>query len=165
MPGLNRSRRRPGGLGGPLSVQMVGADALADVAKALRQAGDKDLRRELYSGLRRSAKPLIAAARDNARDTLPKHGQLNERVARSKFKVQTRGAGRNPGVRITASGVDTRLDTQGRLRHPVYGNRNTWVIQKVPAHWFTGPMERGAPRVRRELITAIATVARKIEKS
>jgi len=148
-----------------LTVQVRGANQLADVAKALRRAGDKDLQRQLYAGLRRSAKPLIVAARDNAEKTLPKHGGLNRRVARSRFKVSTRGGGRNPGVRVTAAGLDRRVDTSGTVKHPVFGNRDVWVTQKVKPGWFTDPMEQGAPKVRRELLVAIAEVARKVEKA
>lgn len=145
-------------------MRVTGANELQALARRLRQVGDKDLRKELYSGLRRSAKPLIAEARDNAEKTLPKHGGLNERVARSKFKVSTRGAGRNPGVRITATGLDRRIDTTGTVLHPVYGNRKVWVTEKVKPGWFTDPMEAGAPVVRRQQLLTIRTVARKVEK-
>lgn len=165
MPRSTRRVRGPAGpaVGGDFTARVVGAEELAAVAKALRQAGDKELRKELYRGLRRAAKPLIAEARQHARDTLPKSGGLNERVARSKFKVAVRGAGRNPGVRITATGLDKRLDTEGRIRHPVYGNREVWVQQKVKPHWFETPMAAGAPEVRRELQKVVEDIARKLE--
>jgi hypothetical protein len=85
-------------------------------------------------------------------------------VARSKFRVKTRSAGRSPGVRVTAVGVDARVDRTGKVRHPVYGNRRVWVTQQVKPGWFTDPMEAGAPAVRRELLVVIATVARKVER-
>jgi HEAT repeat protein len=150
-------------VGGDFTARVVGAEDLAAVAKALRQAGDKDLRKELYRGLRRAVKPLIADARQHARDTLPKAGGLNERVARSKFRVTVRGAGRNPGVRITATGLDRRLDTDGRIRHPVYGNRDAWVQQQVKPHWFQTPMQAGAGEVRRELQRVVDDIAKRLE--
>jgi hypothetical protein len=157
--------RRPSGptVGGLLDVRIDGVEKLAVVARRLRETGDKGLRAEMYRGLRRASKPLIADTREYARKTLPKRGGLAERVARSKFKVSVRGAGRNPGVRITATGLDTRLDTQGRDRHPVFGNREVWVQQKVKPHWFEIPMRAGAPKVRRELDQVVTDVARKLE--
>lgn len=144
-----------------LELTVRGADQLADLSKRLRQAGEKDLRREMHRGIRRAAGPLIADAREHARATLPKHGGLNERVARSKFSVRAR-SGRDPGVRIIAKGVDARLDKAGRDRHPVFGDRHVWVVQQVRPGWFRIPMERGAPRVRRELLLAFHVVARRL---
>lgn len=165
MPRSTPRVRQPSGpvVSGSLDVRITGADRLAAVAKQLRQTADKDLRKEMYRGLRRAARPLIADARENARRTLPKQGGLNERVARSRFKVSVRGSGRNPGVRISATGVDARVDTQGRDRHPVFGNRRVWVQQKVRPHWFEIPMRAGAPKVRRELDRVVVDIAKKLE--
>lgn len=163
---MPRSVPRVRGSAGPSvggEARVTGANELADLAKALRQAGAKDLRKELYKGLRSSAKPLIADARKNARATLPKHGGLNVRVARSKFKVSTRGGGVNPGVRITATGVDKRVDTQGRVWHPVYGRRRPGEVQRVEPGWFTKPMQAGAPAVRQELVAVIERIAKQLE--
>lgn len=143
---------------------MDGADALKDLSRQLRAAAAKDLRKEMNRGLRSAAKPLIADARQFARETLPKQGGLNEKVARSRFRVKIT-TGRDPGVRITATGLDARLDSQGRLRHPVYGNRRAWVQQKVTPGWFHVPMRRGAPEVRREMAKALDRIAKKLESA
>lgn len=147
-----------------MEVRIQGAEKLAVVGKQLRATGNKDIRKEMYRGLRRAAKPLAADARENARRTLPKAGGLNERVARSKFRVSVRAAGRNPGVRITAAGLDARLDTQGRTRHPLFGNREWWYEQKVKPHWFEIPMRAGAPKVRRELEQVVDEIAKKLSR-
>ena len=145
-----------------MEVRIEGAEKLAAVARQLRQTGDKELRKQMYRGLRSAAKPMIADTREHARRTLPKEGGLNERVARSKFRVSVRAAGRDPAVRITATGLDKRLDTQGRIRHPVYGNRDVWVEQKVPAHWFEIPMRAGSGKVRHELVQVVDDIAKKL---
>jgi hypothetical protein len=62
-----------------------------------------------------------------------------------------------------ATGVDRRVDTQGRLWKPVFGRRRPGAIQQVPQHWFTDPMEAGAPKVRREILVAISSVAKRVE--
>lgn len=166
MPGL--TRRRTGRLstgptiGGSLELRMLGAEALGDVAKDLRRVGDKELKKQLNRALRAATKPAIAETRQFARDLLPKQGHLNERVARSKFRTKIR-TGANPSVRITATGLDARLNSQGRDRHPVYGNRKVWVEQKVKPGWFDVPMRRGARHVREELTASIDRVAKELE--
>lgn len=165
MPRLNRRRGggRPAvGLLGSFSLQVRGAEQLGDVARELRRVADKDLRKQLNRGLRQATKPLIAETRKYAREHLPKHGGLNERVARSKFRTKIR-TGANPSVRITATGLDARLNTQGRVRHPVYGNRKVWVEQRVAPLWFDVPMRRGAPHVRRALTSALDEVTKQLE--
>lgn len=159
-----RVRRASSGssVGGSFELRVIGAEALQAVAKDLRRVGDKDLRKLMNRALRAATKPAIAETRKFARELLPKEGGLNERVARSKFSTKIR-TGANPSVRITATGVDARLNTQGRDRHPVYGNRNVWVQQRVKPGWFDVPMRRGAKHVRAELIASIDEVAKQLE--
>jgi hypothetical protein len=145
---------------------ITGADKFAKVAKALKQAGDKDLAKEFYSGINRSTKPLRAEARKSAERRLPRAGGLNKRVARARFTTRRR-TGKNAGVRIVAVGMDQlALMDQGRVRHPVWGNRGRWVNQPIPdaAGWFTEPMEEGAPQVRRELVRSLDAVAKKLAR-
>jgi hypothetical protein len=145
---------------------ITGADKFAKVAKALKQAGDKELAKEFYSGINRSTKPLRAEARKSAERRLPRAGGLNKRVARARFTTRRR-TGKNAGVRITAAGMDQlALMDQGRVRHPVWGNRGRWVNQPIPdaAGWFTEPMEEGAPQVRRELVRSLDAVAKKLAR-
>lgn len=147
-----------------VDIKVTGADRLARLGVAIKDAGDKDLRRELMRGMQRAAKPLKTAARTAALQHLPRHGGLNVRVAQSKFSARTSVAGRNPGLRIVGAGdLDLPALDRGRLRHPVFGNRRTWVNQQIPAGWFTNAMNAHAPAVRAELIKAIETVATKLE--
>jgi hypothetical protein len=165
VPRSIRGGRGPSGptTGGDFAVRVVGAEELARVSKALRQAGAKDMRNELTRAMRAAAKPLIAEARQHARETLPKRGGLNKRVARSSIRAKIRTGGQSVGVRIVAKGLDARVDTAGRVRHPVFGNRKVWVQQQVKPGWFDVPMKSGAPEVRRELLKAIDNITRKLE--
>lgn len=161
-------RRRTGRLsrgptvGGSLELRASGAGALGDLAKDLRRVGDKDLKKQMGRALRAATKPAIAETRQFARDLLPKHGGLNERTARSKFRTKIR-TGANPSVRVTAIGMDARLNTQGRDRHPVYGNRKVWVEQRVKPGWFDVPMRKGARHVREELVKVVDSIAKDLE--
>lgn len=147
-------------------LEVQGAEKFEKVAKALKQAGDKELRKELYSAINRATKPLRANAKKSAERNLPKSGGLNKRVARARMSAQRR-TGRNPGVKIVAKGMDQfDLMNRGMVRHPVYGNRRRWVNQPIPEakDWFTEPMQNGAKDVRREIVDAIDDVAKKLAR-
>lgn len=154
-----------------MDVRVTGAEQLAALAKDLRAAGDKELRRELMRGLQRAGKPMKAAARTAALTELPSRGGLAELVASSRWSVTTRSAGRGAGVRVAGRGLvnasgqelDLASLNRGRLRHPVYGRRGAWVNQRVKVGWFTDAMEVQADStVRAEVLAAISAVRDKL---
>lgn len=148
-----------------VDLRIEGAEDLAKVAKALRQVGDKELKRELFAGLNRATKPLKEEARRSAERTLPKRGGLAKRIAKTSMRTRRRTGEANPAVWIQAK-TDPRPD-RGELRHPVFeqpGRPVVWVSQKVTPGWFTRPMEAGADEVRRELAKVIDDVADKINR-
>lgn len=147
-------------------LEVKGAEKFAQVAKALKKTADKELQKELYSALNRATKPMRTEAKKSAEQRLPKTGGLNKRVARARMSTRRR-AGRDPGVRIVATGMDQlALMDQGRVRHPVYGNRKRWVNQPIPdaKGWFTDPMEEGKPTAQREIVKTLDQIARKLAR-
>jgi hypothetical protein len=148
-------------------LEIRGADKLGKLAKALKQAGDKDLQKELYAGLNRATKPLRSDAKRSADENLPRRGGLNKRVARARMSTRRRG-GKNPGIKIVAKGMPQlgRIDRLGKVKHPVHGHRDRWVDQKIPEAqgWFTDPMQAGAPPVRKELVRTLDAIARKLAR-
>jgi hypothetical protein len=147
-------------------LEITGAEKFAVVARALKQAGDKELSKELYAALNRSTKSPRQAARERADERLPRRGGLNRRVARARLSTR-RAAGKNPGVKIVAKGLDqlARIDAEGKVRHPT-PKGGKWVDQDIPnaRGWFTEPMQAAAPEVRRELVRALDEVARKLAR-
>lgn len=146
-------------------VYVTGADKLISLGRQLRAAGDKELKKELRTALRDATKPMKAAIKQNALDNMPHRGGLNEYLARSRITTQVRQSGRYPGIRISNKQHDTRLDTQGRLRHPTFGRRgrDDWQEQHVAPGWFTKPAERHARQARVEILLAMQRVAKKLE--
>lgn len=134
------------------------ANDFLKVSKALKDAGEKGLRRELHRNVRVAVKPLIPKARAAARAELPKRGGLNRRVAGSPMRTKV-STGRNRyGVRIeviAAGGRGARRSNRGVIRHPVFGNRERWVDQRVPDGWFDDTMRAAAPAIRRDVEKAI----------
>jgi hypothetical protein len=126
----------------------------------LKAAGAGELRVELLRGLRAAAKPLIRDAKQAAHDRLPKHGGLNERVAKEPMTVRNRLTGSGVGVRIVTTTTDTRGTNRGRIRHQVFGHTDRWVTQTYePAKgWFDDTLEHGAPEVQAEMMKVITEV-------
>lgn len=148
----------------PADITFTGADRLESVARDLKQAGATQIRKDLLKGIQRATKPMQRAAKEAARQKLPQRGGLNVFVASSKFSTSTRTAGKNPGVaiKVKKSGHDIRAIDRGRLRHPVFGNKNVWVDQQITPGVFTETFEDGAPSVRKELLDVLEDVAKKI---
>jgi hypothetical protein len=148
-----------------LSVEVVGANQLADLAKRLRGA-DKVYRKELRIGLNRATKPL----KDDVKDRMPLfmpdgYAKVMQRSFKPKTQIRTGGTA---AVRITAlakgrhKNRDVRGLDRGTLRHPLWGNRDYWYAQKITAGFWSTPMRDGGPKVRAEVLDVIRTVNRRI---
>lgn len=149
-----------------MDIRVTGADQFQDLARALKEAGRKDLQREMYAGINRSVKPLTGDVKDAVGDYVPNRGGAADAV-QAEFKVKTRrrAAGRNPAIFLlgTAGNRDVSSLNRGRLRHPLYGNRRRWYNTAIKPGFWTVTLEAGAPRVRVELEQALRNVAAKIE--
>lgn len=153
-------------------IEIEGADQLRDLARALKAAGNKDLKRELLKAAQRSTKPVKAEVAASARRRLPSRGGLNVWVASTKVQTKTRTSGRNvgvtiagrPGRRMTPTS-DVRAINRGRVRHPTYGHR-PWVTQAVrPGFWdevMEGPLTE---RAQREFTAAMDRIAKQLTSS
>lgn len=154
-----------------LSLRVEGADAFFALAKRLKEAGDKDLQRELYRGLNRAVKPADEAIRASAIATLPSRGGYNTTIATDlKIRVQRRTGAKTVGIKLIGTAKTTsgkarelvRLD-EGSLRKPLFGMRRYWYPQKVTRGFWTGPARGADPQVRTRLLIAMKNVADKIE--
>lgn len=144
-----------------------GAHELEAIAKRLKAVGRGDLRKELLAGIRKEGKPAVAAVRASARARLPQRGGLAEIVGRSSFRVRTRLTGNQAGVQITGTGRSVkglRSINAGRLRHPVFGQRDAWAEQVVAKGFFDEPIEDRADNIRRGINKVLADIAKKVER-
>lgn len=144
--------------------EVEGADQFLRLSKALKHAGRTELRKELNAGLRRAAKPLVRKTRTEALRRLPSRGGLARQVAREPQRVQVRTGARTAGVRLVVGKRDggAQAANRGVIRHPVFGNRDVWVNQRVPAGWFDDTVKQNVPAVRRELEQALHDVAERV---
>lgn len=150
-------------------VRVEGAEKFARLAQALRQIGDKDLRRELYAGINRAVQPLTESVRHATRRYLP--DRYADELSKTLRVRARRRTGRDPGVSLagtakTARGKDRNLRAlnRGQLRHPLYGNRERWSTQQVSTGWWDEPLSDGADEVRQELVNVLDDIGRKLER-
>jgi hypothetical protein len=143
------------------------ASELESIARHLRRAGDGDLVRELTAAMRRAVDPVRDEIRAGLKPKLPdRYAETLDADLRLGISVRTNE--RNPGVSITgtplAQARKLRNLDEGRLTHPVYGDREVWRTQTGTAEgvtpgWFTGPVEAATPRVRAAIERALEDVA------
>jgi hypothetical protein len=146
------------------------AAELEALAFRLRRAGDTELLREVTKAMRDAVDPVQDQIREDLKPRLPdRYAAALDADLRLGVNVRTNE--RDPGVAITGQARSKarklrNLD-EGRLTHPVYGNREVWRTQELPSvqpGWFTGPAEAGGPRVRAAIERALADVADKAVK-
>lgn len=132
-----------------LGVRLKALGAAGDLGAAEGLTGTafgrgKTLRAQLLAGIRNGAKPAVEAARQAARDKLPKKGGLNTFVADTQIVSRTRLSGPRVGVRIGVNkgAPGTRAHraygaNKGVVNHPVFGHLDRRAEQTLSAAgWF-----------------------------
>lgn len=148
----NRGNLRGSASSGGLSGGVQGADDFLKLSKALKDAGQTGLRKELNKVMRDASKPLIPKVKAAAASELPHSGGLAQRIAKKPYRVQTRTGAQTAGVRIVGTKVDPRID-QGRVYHPVFG-RKPGVVQSVPGGYFSETLANEGPTIQAEVLAA-----------
>ena len=147
-----------------VDLRVSGADDLERVARRLKEAGNKGLRRALLKRIREVNKDTITAIRANALATLPRRGGYADIIADSKIGTRTKMSGNSVGVSLQGrNGFDLRSLNRGRLRHPTYGH-GPWVSQAVEPGFFTDPIEADLPRLQQGVVKAIDDIRDEIER-
>jgi len=143
-----------------------GSRDLANLSKALKDAGRGDLRKELLRRVREAGKATLPDIRESARANLPRSGGFADRVADQVYRVAATYGASGAKVRIVAKGMKELDDIDhGRLRHPVYGNREVWVAQSIQPGFFSKTIEGRADEIRGEIGEAIDDIKKRIERS
>jgi len=141
------------------------AQEFADLAKNLTAVGLDGLKRELYKAISDAAEPLASEIRNvgHLRDYMP---DRYADILASDLRVTThkRTGITNPGVVLFANaptigrgGRKVRQRDEGRITHPLFGNKERWFTQTagMRAGFFTTPAERSAPQVRDAILAAV----------
>lgn len=137
---------------------------LRRLARALERAGESGaIPDAIMSAVVSVVHPLRAEARRHAVAILPRRGGLGAEAARSPMPISF-SASKSRGVRVRIDArpgrgkgglSDPAAVDRGRLRHPLFGDREQWYTQAVPAGWFSTPMTQGAGRVEAAIVAAL----------
>lgn len=147
--------------------EVKGADQFLRLSKALKQAGETDLRKALHKGLRDVVNRVKPEAADALAASLPRRLQGKGRRVKQAVQVKTgAAAGVSVAVRYGSAGtgigaVNAKLINQsGSFRHPVRGGKR-WVAQPTRGGlgWFDKTYTNAAPQLRRELEQVLEQVA------
>lgn len=141
-----------------------GAEDLAKAAAAIKATGNRTLKRELARAIREAAKPATLAIKASALAELPRRGGLGKKVAASRVSTRVRTSARSAGVRVQATNLhDIAAMNRGRLRHPVFGNRQVWVNQEIKAGWFSDPADATKPVAQQRVRAAMERVQNQLK--
>lgn len=145
----------------PVEVRIVGGAVLAALARQMRTEGRKDLSRDLAKALDRVAQPIKGDIRESAVQTMPSGYKWT--LTRSlQWRTVVRAGGQRAALRLitTAKGVHENRDVpsleRGRLRHPLWGEREAWYDTKIRA----GFHERGTDKASDRAVDELRQVVR-----
>ncbi|MEU5908925.1 MULTISPECIES: hypothetical protein [Actinomycetes] len=169
----------------PSSVRVLGTGQLIELSRRMRRAGGPRLRQNMSRRIRRAAEPLHRDLQRAIRNQpLVSEGRkAGKRGGPSPttrpFRAMLAGGvrisvrtGANPGARVWmdttrlepgARGVPKQIE-DGRLRHPVFGNKRRWANQWArPAGWWSRTVRAGEPRMRAEVERVLGDVRRDLQ--
>jgi hypothetical protein len=135
----------------------------ADEFRAMAARVDRlDFGRASRRGIESAVTPLKDAVRAGA-ERLPSRGGLDKQVAGTRVTTQSRIRGNVVSVRLVAGRNavrDPASINRGRLLKPTFGHR-PWTVQQVRPGWFTEPLLKGRPMVRRSIESFLSAEVRK----
>jgi len=149
-------------------VNVVAGD-LTQLRRALRRIDDKRMSRRLSRGLTRATQPVRKAIPAEAQRLLPSgYGPIMAKSVRYRQSTRERRGQAQVTLRIWAKGKrdkrDVRTINRGVLRHPVWGNRERWVAQRVRRGFVDRPLDRLSDDVRREMRLVVDEIAAEITR-
>lgn len=149
---------------------------IADLYRKSKKVAHGGLAKEMRKRLRHGVLPALRLAKTRARN-LPSRGHgttgLRRRIARGirikvvlsrDARVQVVLPRKELTLPIHQQSLPGRGNRDGGWRHPVFG-RDVWVRQDMPGWrgWFDHAMVEAAPGVRRELLTVLDEMERRMK--
>lgn len=169
-----------------MQLVLVDSGDLKAISKALRNHADgKQLRKELVGEMKQAVQPLVPRVQQawrtapgfKGRRTRARRGEpdLRELLARATW-AQARLTGKEAGVRVRTDGrkmPDKMKALPGYAegirrrpwRHPVYGDRETWVSQPPIPRFYDAIGGGDELAARRAVVQAVDKVFNAIERT
>lgn len=164
-------------------VRLLNTGSLLELSRRLRAAGNENIRQSMHRRIRRAAEPLRNDLQDTmrsldirrpGRSTRPGGPSPTTRPLRATIadaiRISVRMGG-NPGATVWVDKGRLPPDLKnmpkvindGRIRHPVFGNRRRWVTQWAQPPWWDTTVRRNTPRMEREVARIVDDVRRRLE--
>lgn len=134
-----------------MTAVITGGEQLAKISADLKALSATKLEAELNTAMKAAARPAIDHMREALGRDLPQGGGLARTMHNTRFSL----VHARRGLRIRASHrYQLRLIDQGKVRHPLFGNRDHWYTTMITERILTDAWEQNAERVRQEMIKA-----------
>lgn len=164
-------------------VRLLGTGQLLELQRRLRTAGNESLRSSMQRRVRRAAEPLhsdlqsairqlplSATGRRGRGGRSPTTRPLRATIAQAiRISVRTSAGSAGARVWIDRSRLPRDITTglvrqinDGRVRHPVFGNRRRWAQQTAPPLWWERTVRSHTPRMEREVARVLDDVRRRL---
>ncbi|MEV0470209.1 hypothetical protein [Streptomyces prunicolor] len=167
-------------------IRITGTGQLLELAARLRRAGHENIRQSYIRRLRRAAEPLRADLQDVVRrqplqstgrgagkrsGPSPTTRPFRESIAQAiRISVRTTG---NPGAKVWLDkgllppdipvGAVNQMNDTGKLRHPVFGNKNRWSTQSADRGFWDNTVRAHTDRITTEVQRVGDDVRRHLE--
>ncbi|MFI1287459.1 hypothetical protein ACH4VM_02925 [Streptomyces sp. NPDC020792] len=166
------------------NIRVIGTGQLLELSARLRRAGHENIRSSFHRRIRRAAEPLRNDLQDAIRHldirsqgrgsgkrggrsptTRPLRATIAEAI---RISVRTTG---DPGARVWVDKSRLPRDLKrmpdvindGRIRHPVFGNRRRWATQWATPLWWDRTVRSHHDRITREVGRVVDDVRRHLE--
>lgn len=164
-------------------VRLLNTGSLLELQRRLRAAGNENIRSSMQRRIRHAAEPLKdelqttireLAIASQPRRTRPGGSSPTTRPMRAtiaeaiRISVRTTAGGAGARVWIDRGRLPADLKgmpaaiNEGRIRHPVYGNRRRWVQQDAAPLWWDRTVRAHTPRIEREVGRVMDDVRRRL---
>ncbi|MFF4166870.1 hypothetical protein [Streptomyces sp. NPDC001741] len=168
------------------TVRILGTEQLLELSRRLRATSGAPIQRNMARRIRRAAEPLKndmqstirglpirpqGRAAGNRGGPSPTTRPLRATVA-AAVRLSVRTSSR-PGARVwvdkSALPADLKDMPQsmnsanGRIRHPVFGNRRRWANQWTTPLWWDKTVRAHTPRMQAEVARVLDDVRRQLE--
>ncbi|MGW7085014.1 hypothetical protein ACWGH2_16200 [Streptomyces sp. NPDC054871] len=166
-------------------IRLLGTGQLIELQRRLRAAGNENLRASMQRRIRRAAEPL----RDDLQQTIralpirsegrkagkrggpsPTRRPMRATIA-AAIRISVRNTGGGAGARVWIDKGRLPPDlkrmpdviNEGRIRHPVFGNRRRWATQWASPPWWDTTVRKHQLRMQREVAHVLDDVRRRLE--
>lgn len=153
-----------------IDARVLGAQQLREVARHIRNEGDKGLGRQFGRALEKAVEPVKKAIDESAEHTMPS-GYAPTLTRSLKHRRSTKTDTRQATVRLATYGEgrkerrDLPALEAGRLRHPVFGrSRSPWAQQRIRAGFHERGTKDAAVEAEKQILVVVDDFVQRLAK-